>query len=106
MIEEYQGKKHVLGANRVITLSLETKQKLQQDDPNLYEKIEGKYEESYSAIIDRAGQGVDALRKYVAEQDDKDALHLVVAYRTTLQASDQVMKSNKDVAGVDSFFDI
>ncbi len=105
MIEEYQGKKHVLGANRVIRLSKATQQQLQKDDPTLFAKVDGKYEESYSAIIDRAGQWVDALRKYVAAQDDKDALHLVVAYRTTLQATDQVMKSNKEVADMDSFFD-
>ena len=105
MIEEYQGKKHVLGANRVIRLSKATQQQLQKDDPTLFAKVDGKYEESYSTIIDRAGQWVDALRKYVAAQDDKDALHLVVAYRTTLQATDQVMKSNKEVADMDSFFD-
>jgi hypothetical protein len=107
-IKQRQGKKHVSWENRVIKdlLSDKTMNMIQEEDQVLWNTIKDKYEESYATIVDRAGKWVDSIRKHIAQYNDPETFHAIIAYRTTIQAADHVMKSNKEVQGTDNFFDI
>ena len=82
------GTKHTLWNPRVIDLPEEYQQKL--------------YEESYTQTIQNAADGLRQVRTEIANSpQDDDTLHLVVAYRTTLQAADIQNSLRREKEGID-----
>ncbi len=86
------GSKHILWKEKVIEI------------PGLQEKI---VEESYMQTMQNASDGIEQVIKTILKEWDQDlhVLHLVVAYRTTVQAVEVKNSLERENEGIDVHYD-
>lgn len=91
IMQEINSEKHILWGDKYLKdfLTKEQLDKLNTKNSGLYQTVITQKEEAYTSVIERAGDGFDQLADYIEDQWETDVYHLVVWYRTTIQASDK-----------------
>lgn len=89
--DNINGEKHILGKDKILSEYLSSDQLniIRNQDSELHAQVIKQVEEAYTSSISRSGQTLDQLTKYITEIWKIDEYHMVVWYRTTIQALDK-----------------